>query len=136
MLDATIKSSEFVAWACFVVGTLVLLAGVVIGLILSLTPSPTGGASAKDAKKTAEDAKGQLVDLKTTALAAAQANPDPAKSKEVEKKSDAVASTLEQVAGIVGSLPERLRFSGLLVLIGALLMSVATIQFGGHPIFG
>jgi hypothetical protein len=136
MIDATIKSSEFVAWACFIIGTVVLLAGVVIGLILSLTSSPQGGASAKDAKKTVEDAQTKLDDFKTTAVAAAKEQPSTDKAKELEKKSGALGSALEEVGGIVGSLPERLRFSGLLVLIGALLMSVATVQFGGHPIFG
>lgn len=68
MIDATIKSSEFVVWGCFVIGAVVLLAGVAIGLILGLTPSPKGGASAQDAKKTAEDAQTKLKDLQTIAI--------------------------------------------------------------------
>jgi hypothetical protein len=35
------------------------------------------------------------------------------------------------VQGIVAALPENLRFAGLLVLVGTVLMGVATIQFGG-----
>jgi hypothetical protein len=44
-------------------------------------------------------------------------------------------SALEQIGGIVGSLPEHLRFAGLLVLVGTVLVSVATIQFGGTSLF-
>ncbi len=44
-------------------------------------------------------------------------------------------SALEQVGSIVGSLPEDLRFPGLLVLVGTVLTSVATIQFGGTSLF-
>jgi hypothetical protein len=41
VLSATIKNADVVAWACFVVGMLVLLVGVVIGLILSFRkPQP------------------------------------------------------------------------------------------------
>jgi len=48
---------------------------------------------------------------------------------------DAAKSALEQVQGIVGALPENLRFAGLLVLIGTLLISVATVQFGHISLF-
>ena len=44
-------------------------------------------------------------------------------------------SALDEVSGIVAALPENLRFAGLLILVGAALMSVATVQFGGHSIF-
>ena len=44
-------------------------------------------------------------------------------------------NTLEEIGGIVGALPENLRFAGLLILVGTVLMSVATVQFGGHSLF-
>ncbi len=44
-------------------------------------------------------------------------------------------SALEQVSGIVGALPVQHRFAGMLVLVGAVLVSVATVQYGGTSLF-
>ncbi|HET9287130.1 MAG TPA: hypothetical protein VFO26_06185 [Gaiella sp.] len=48
---------------------------------------------------------------------------------------EAASSALEQVQGIVAALPENLRFAGLLILVGAVLMGVATVQFGDVSLF-
>jgi hypothetical protein len=42
---------------------------------------------------------------------------------------------LSKCKGSLPPLPENLRFSGMLVLVGAVLISIATIQFGGVSLF-
>ena len=64
-----------------------------------------------------------------------QARLSPRRRGAAKGKTEAAKSALEQVGSIVASLPENLRFAGLLVLVGAVLMSVATIQFGGTSLF-
>lgn len=56
-------------------------------------------------------------------------------AQEASASAAAAKSAIEQVQGIVGSLPVNVRFAGLLVLVGAVLMSVATIEFGGVSLF-
>jgi hypothetical protein len=128
-------SAEIVAWACFVLGIVILLAGVGIGILLSVGKT-SKGVSAADAGAKVKAAAAQVDALKSTAVAGAN-NPstDPEAAAAVSKQAAATQSVLEQIGGIVGSLPENLRFAGLLVLVGAALMSVATVQFGGHVLF-
>jgi hypothetical protein len=133
---ASVSNVEVVAWICFGVGVVILTAGVVIGLVLSFKETPKG-VTAKDAKAKVEEALTKVQELKTSAVANANtAAVDQAAAADADKKGNAAESALEQIGSILGSLPENLRFSGLLVLIGAVLMSVGTIQFGGHPLFG
>jgi hypothetical protein len=123
------RSAEIVAWTCFVVGIVLLLAGVVIGLALSLKRT-------RDWRQKVNEAKDKVDELKATAMSgpmaatAREGEPAPAEIKAAEAK-----STLEEIGGLVGALPENLRFAGLLILVGAALMSVATVQFGGHAVF-
>jgi hypothetical protein len=128
-------NAEIVAWICFAVGALILIAGVAIGLVLSLGRT-TRQLSAKDASAKVEDAVAKVKALTTTAVAGAN-NPasDATAAATASSQADAVQSVLQEIDGIVGSLPENLRFAGLLVLIGTVLMSVATVQFGGHSLF-
>jgi hypothetical protein len=137
--------ADAVAWICFGVGIVVLLIGVVIGLWTSL---------ARPSKKTEEaiakldEAKARIGEaqahIERTTSAAASADlegfnataPNMTESVEAAGESTEAAGTaLEQVESIVGSLPENLRFAGLLVLVGTVLMGVATIQFGGVSLF-
>jgi lysophospholipase L1-like esterase len=128
-------SAETVAWVCFGLGALILLAGVAIGLILSLGKT-TKGLSAKDASSKVKDATAKVQALKTTAVASANSPAsDATAAATASSQADEVQSVLQEIGGIVSSLPESLRFAGLLVLIGTVLISVATIQFGGHSIF-
>jgi hypothetical protein len=129
------NSAQVVAWLCFGLGVLLLLAGAVIGLVLSFGKAPKG-VTAKDATAKVEDAAAKVQTLKTTAVAGAN-NPtsDSTAAAAASTQADEVQSVLEEIGGIVSSLPESLRFAGLLVLIGTVLMGVATVQFGGHSIF-
>jgi 4-amino-4-deoxy-L-arabinose transferase-like glycosyltransferase len=128
-------SAEFVAWACFVLGALILLAGVVIGLVLGFASEATG-LTAQAATAKVKSALTSVSALQATAVSAAKnSSADPGAEKEAGTTGAAAQSLLKEVEGIIGALPERLRFSGLLVLVGVVLMSVATVQFGGHSIF-
>ncbi len=123
-------SAEIVAWVCFVVGIVLLLAGVVIGLVLSLR------RVTKEWNQKVTQLRGQVDDLKKTAVTGSmRAAPDEGSASAAEAQAAAVKSSLDEIGGIVASLPENIRFAGLLVLVGAALMSVATVQFGGHSIF-
>jgi hypothetical protein len=129
------ENAEIVAWVCFALGAVILLAGVVIGLILSFAKNPKH-MSTKTASKKIEEALLKVDALKSTALAAAsEPTADTTAANEATSQAGQLQSVLKEIGGILGSLPENLRFDGLLVLVGALLMSVATVQFGGHSIF-
>lgn len=136
---------DAVAWICFVVGIVILLLGVAIGLWTSFkrTSRKADEAMAKldEAKARIGEAKAHI-DVTTSAVANADLEsfgasaPDVAEAVQAAGESTEAAGTaLEQVEGIVGSLPENLRFAGLLVLVGTALMGVATIQFGGTSLF-
>lgn len=136
MVSAVLSNSaQVVAWVCFGLGVLVLLAGVVIGLVLSFGKTPKG-VTAKDATAKVTEAAAKVEALKTTAVAGANSpTSDATAAAAASTQADEAQSVLEEVGGIVSSLPESLRFAGLLVLIGTVLMGVATVQFGGHSIF-
>ena len=124
------RSAEIVAWTCFVVGIVLLFAGVAIGLAL------TFGKKVQDVKRKVEEAKDKVDQLRETAMSGSlKAAPDEGAAATAQSKAAEAKSTLEEIGGIVGALPENLRFAGLLVLVGTVLMSVATVQFGGHSLF-
>jgi hypothetical protein len=130
MIGAVSDSAEIVAWACFVVGIVLLLAGVFIGLILSFRKA------SHDVNEKMNQLRGKVDDLKETAVSGSlRAGPDESAASAAEKKANEVKSALDEVSGIVAALPENLRFAGLLILVGAALMSVATVQFGGQSLF-
>jgi hypothetical protein len=123
-------SAEIVAWACFVVGIVLLLAGVFIGLVLSFRKA------SHDVNAKMNQLRGKVDDLKETAVSGSlRAGPDESSASDAEAKANEVKSGLDEVSGIVAALPENLRFAGLLILVGAALMSVATVQFGGESLF-
>ena len=135
---ATLKNADVVAWISFGLGVAVLIAGVVVGLVTSLKKAPEATKQKIDeAKDKIDETKSNLAAAQAQAGAggAAAAAGAPAAADAAATSADAAKTALEQVGDIVGSLPENLRFAGLLVLIGAVLMSVATIQFGGTSIF-
>jgi cell division protein FtsL len=134
-VDATnlTGNAELVAWICFIAGVVLLLAGVVIGLYLTFTKAKR---DVEEVKKKVEEAKNHVDDLRASAVSGSlrgEANEEAASAATAQAA--AAKSTLEEISGIIGSLPENLRFAGLLVLVGVVLMSVATVQFGGHSIF-
>jgi hypothetical protein len=137
--------ADAVAWICLVVGILVLSAGATIGLWTSFRAAPQ---KAEAALNKLEDAKARIAEAKVqiehTASAVADASleglPEAADNatgaaQAAEESTEAASSAIGQVHDTVASLPENLRFAGLLILVGALLMSVATIQFGGVSLF-
>jgi hypothetical protein len=121
-----VTNAEAIGWLCFIVGTLLLLLGAAIGVVTSLR-----GANEKieQAKQKIDDVKSQM------RVAATPGLESTAAAGAASASADAAKSALEQVEGIIGSLPVNLRFAGVLVLIGAVLVSVATIQFGGVSLF-
>jgi hypothetical protein len=137
--------ADAVAWTCFAVGIAVLAAGVGIGVWTSIRQAPR---KAREARAALEEASAKLeearADVETASAAAASSTlegfthraPGAKGAAEVAQESTEAAKTaIEQVQGIVGSLPESLRFAGLLVLVGTVLIGVATIQFGGVSLF-
>jgi FtsZ-interacting cell division protein ZipA len=136
---------DAVAWICFVTGLVILVLGVVIGLWTSFTRA---SRKADEAMAKLDEAKAKIgeakahIEVTTSAVVNSDlesfnaAAPNATEAVQAAGESTAEAGTaLEQVQGIVGSLPENLRFAGLLVLVGTALMGVATIQFGETPIF-
>jgi hypothetical protein len=131
MQNTGLDNAEAIAWICFILGALVLLVGLYIGLV-------TAPAKAAEAtKQKIDEAKANIAQT-TETLEAATSGAEAAAvgaAESAKQTAEAAKSALEQVGGLVGSLPEHQRFPGMLVLIGAVLMSVGTIQFGGTSIF-
>jgi hypothetical protein len=114
--------AEAVAWICFVVGLILVSAGTAIGFYLTLF-----GPKKKVEEKT--ETVREQVDALEAQAASPQAAPEAVATAEAAKK------TLDEIKGIIAALPENLRFAGLLILVGAVLMSVGTVQFGGISLF-
>jgi FtsZ-interacting cell division protein ZipA len=149
VIPVALTQADAAAWVCFGVGIVVLACGLVVGLWTSLKRAPaTAARKAADAKAKLDDAKekiteaqtrieqtssemrrGGLEDFTAAAPAATEALTAAVQSAEGAK------TAFEQVEGIVASLPQNLRFAGLLVLVGTVLIGVATIQFGGVSLF-
>ena len=124
------RSAEIVAWTCFVVGIVLLFAGVLIGLALTFRKTT------KDVRDKVMQLRTKVDELKETAInGSLKASADEQAASAAETQAAEAKSALDEVSGIVGALPEHLRFAGLLVLVGTALMSVATVQFGGHSLF-
>jgi predicted histidine transporter YuiF (NhaC family) len=122
--------AEIVAWTCFVVGTALLVVGVVIGFYVTFR------TAREQVQTKVDEAKRKVEELKTTAVAAARADSASAPAAAAAASTaDSAKSTLEELQGIIAALPEAVRFPGLLILVGTVLMSVATVQFGGHSLF-
>jgi len=147
-VNESLASAEVVAWICLVVGILVLAAGAVVGgRLMAKTASPDTKSKLDLAESKVAVASEQLNDVRSSIGSATRAlesgsNSGPETIAEVSQKADGAAaaaqeakSAIEQIGGIIGSLPENLRFAGLLVLVGTILISIATIQFGGTSLF-
>ena len=145
MLLADFGQADLVGWICLVVGVGVLLAGALIGVRTSLKQAPQ---KAEEAMTKIDEAQANIVQAKAhleqTSVAVGEANLEGVgaaadgatqAAEAAQQSTEAAKSALEQVQSIVGSLPENLRFAGLLVLVGTVLISVATIQFGGVSLF-
>jgi len=136
--------ADVVGWICLVVGIVVLFGGVGIGLWTSLTKA---SQKAEDAMSKLDEAKARIGEAKAHIQRTTEAVAEPgleaagavanatSEAQAAGESTEAAQSALEEVQGIVASLPENLRFSGLLVLVGTVLIGVATIQFGGVSLF-
>lgn len=123
-----------VGWACFGLGAVVFVIGCVLGVYIDW--KEIDGDASSNVKGKVVKATKEVSDLTTKAVEAANTdgkNTDTASA--AEATGTAVVSTMKDVEGLLKTLPERLRFAGFLILIGALLMSVAAVQFGGHSVF-
>lgn len=123
--QALTTQAQIVAWTCFIAGLVLLLSGVAIGLYLTFVRTK------EEAQKKAEEAKAKIEELKQAAASAAGGM----EAADATNTAEEAKSIVDQFAGIVSSLPENMRFPGLLILVGTLLMSVATVQFGGVSFF-
>jgi hypothetical protein len=133
LMVAALDNAQLVGGFCLVIGILVLASGVFVGLWTSLRDAPAAQKEKlKDAETKLDQAKGSVE--RAVAGAPGVKTTDEA-AKDATKAIDEAQSAIQQVGAIVASLPENLRFAGLLVLIGAVLMGVATIQFGGTSLF-
>jgi cell division septum initiation protein DivIVA len=79
--------AQIVAWTCFVVGTTLLLVGVVIGFYVTFK------STREHVKAKVDEAKQKIEELKTTALSAARADSAS------EPAAAAAASTAEAAKG-------------------------------------
>ena len=124
------RSAEIVAWTCFVVGIALLLVGLLIGLALTFRKTT------KQVEYKMRQVRAKVDELTETAVSGSlHSHADHEAAATAEAAGADVKSTLDEVSGIVAALPENLRFAGLLILVGTALMSVATVQFGGHSLF-
>jgi ABC-type transport system involved in cytochrome bd biosynthesis fused ATPase/permease subunit len=133
MDNNSLNNAELVAWICFALGVIVLL----VGLYLGLKVAPE--KAKEENKQKLDEAKAKLAESTTQLKAAASGDLEAGKAAGVAASATAAAeqakSALEQIGGIVGSLPEQQRFPGMLVLVGTVLIGVGTIQFGGTTLF-
>ena len=144
---AALDGARVVAWTCLVIGVIVMGAGVVIGVWTSLRKPTTDAtkliaeaqSKLEEAQAGLAEARQQIQDAEESGLesldGAAVTGVAGAATEAAAASTKDAKSALEQVQGLVGALPENLRFAGMLVLVGAVLMSVATIQFGGTSLF-
>jgi hypothetical protein len=129
-----VTDASAVGWLCFALGGVVFLAGAVLGLRLGW--KEPGGAAHADVKAKVAQAEKKITELTSQAVAAAnKEGKDPAAAADASTAGASAVDIVKDFEGLLKALPERLRFSGFLILVGALLMSVATVQFGGHSIF-
>lgn len=137
MVLIAVSNSEFIGYACFIVGAVVLLTGVAVGLFTSLK-GPVKGTT-DDAREKLQTARTALEVMPDRVDDAKEAQPgsDTAEqaAEDVKGKAAEARTAVQQVQDIISALPENLRFAGVLILIGTALMSVATIQFGGVSLF-
>jgi hypothetical protein len=140
-----VTQAQVVGWTCFVVGVALLVAGVVLGFAVSFRQARR---SADEARKKLDEATAKLEEARghilRTSSAVASADLEGVGDSTAEAteavgaagtSTEQAKSALEQVQGILAALPENLRFAGLLILVGTVLMSVATVQFGGVSLF-
>jgi hypothetical protein len=135
--------SGAVALVCLALGFALIVSGTAHGIAVSRRESKVAQVTGEleAAQRRFHDTRDRLESMQVGGLEAAGADLAGASSQlhraavEAESTADAAKTAVEQISGVVGALPENLRFSGLLLLVGTVLVSVATIQFGGTSLF-
>jgi hypothetical protein len=138
----TLSGGEWVAWIRQMLGVILILGGAHSGsesagkgprrsarqrasstVLTNASTTPASGESfAAGGREVAGDLEGAGRELREAAA-------------DADTSAGAAKSALDQMSGIVGALPENLRFAGMLALVGTVLVSVATVQFGGTFLF-
>jgi hypothetical protein len=134
ILHMGILATSSVLYLCFWIGLALVFVGTAVGVILSFKKPVSTPATAKAKIKAA---KAKVQDLAKEAVEAEQPPaPEAAEAAAPVESNAADADTLlKDAESLVDSLPEPLRFAGFVIVFGALLMSVAAVQIGGHSIF-
>jgi FtsZ-interacting cell division protein ZipA len=140
-----LTQADVVAWVCFVLGAIFLVGGAAIGLWTSRRQTPR---KAREARAKLEEASSRIHEarghIEETTRAATESNLESVAASSAQASTaaqaavasaDAAKSAVEEVQGIVAALPENMRFAGLLILVGMVLIGVATVQFGGVSLF-
>lgn len=114
--------ADDVASVCFVTGLGLLILGAVIGYWRE-------DADIRELKKKIKELEQKLKEAKEGLESTATPTDEQrAAAQDLEKAASAIKGLLE-------AFPEKLRFAVFMMVVGTLLMSVATIQFGGTSIF-
>lgn len=144
VIDPTSTASQAVALTCMVLGVLLIVAGSALGIAVSTRQTKLAQAKGDldAAQQRFQATRQQLEGMQAGGLESVGGGELEGASSQLhqaavdaESTAGAAKSALEQVGGIVGALPENLRFSAVLLLVGTVLVSVATIQFGGTSLF-
>lgn len=124
---------KIIAGLCFLAGLSVLAAGCWVGVKTKITGTTQAAKDhLADAKQKLEGAE---ANLRAGVRSLANGGSPGGEGEAAVSQQNQAKSAIQQASDIIGSLPEALRFAGLLVLVGTILIGVATIQFGGTAIF-
>jgi hypothetical protein len=134
--------SGAVAVVCLVLGVALIVTGAAHGVAVSRRESKVAQVTGEleEAERRFHATRDRLESMQAGGLEsvgdlAGASSQLHLAAAEAESAAGAAKSAVEQISGVVGALPENLRFSGLLLLVGTVLVSVATIQFGGTSLF-
>ena len=132
-----ISNLELSGWICFVLGALTFVVGLGVGSMGDVKEILKIGSSTRgDVETKVASVSGNVSDLTTKAVGAAKTEgTDPDVATAAAEAGAAAKDALKDIAGLLNALAERLRFAGFLMLVGAFVMSVGTVQFGGTSIF-
>jgi hypothetical protein len=139
--EAAMEGGAVVGAVCLVVGLMLIGVGAYLGVKYQVrATSQEAHVQLARARQEIQDASAQIDQVRNAVtgpqlegVGGAEVMADAA-SKAADSNEKA-QSALEQVGSIIGSLPENMRFAGMLVLVGTVLVSVSTIQFGGTSLF-
>ncbi len=125
---------DLTGWICFGLGVATFLVGLIIGAVIGVQEA--GSSASEQVKAKVDLAVGKVSDLTAKAVDAANTEgKDPDAATVAAATGEATKDAVKDMEGLLNALPARLRFAGFLLLVGAFVMSVGTVQFGGTSIF-